>query len=193
VTAASSGSGGEALLGSPAVVVDQSSDLLSDDVLLLAPDGRHVGRGRTRGSVAARMFLGSRSIVVQGDGGAPVVRVDAVLRWGRRRFRLRAADGRVLGRCVVHARRDGLGLEGEVQGEALTARGDLAGREYVLALDGRTLATASGSWPGVPAALLSRPRYVIGFGPDAGPDDRRLALGVAVAVDLVRADRPQAA
>jgi uncharacterized protein YxjI len=192
VTARSSASGGDALLGIPAVVVDQSSDLLSDDVLLLAPDGRRVGRGRTRGSVAARMFLGSRSIVVQGDAGGPVVRVDAVLRWGRRRFRLRGGEGGALGAFVVHVRRDGLHVEGEVGGETLTARGDVRGREYVIALGGRTVATSSGRWPGVAAALLARPRYVVGFGPDAGPDDRRVALGVAVAVDLVRADRPQA-
>jgi uncharacterized protein YxjI len=185
------GSPAPSLLTSGAVVVDQSSDLLSDDVLLLAPDGRRVGHGRTRGSVAARMFLGSRRVAVGGEAEGPVVRVDAPVRWGRRRFRLRAPDGPVLGTLLVRPGRDGLSLEGEVGGEQLTARGDVRGREYVLALGGRTIATASGSWPGVPSALLARPRYVLGFAPEAGADDRRVALGAAVAVDLVRGERPQ--
>jgi len=175
------------LLTEPVLIVDQVTAVLSNDFEILDSEGTPTGVISTQGSLMSRMFLGSRRLTIRDADGSLQVSVDDVMTLGRDRYVLAGPDGARLATLRKELKLVKLSLTIDAGDGQLSADGDFFEWNFTVQRPDRPVATFRRTYAGIGRALLGHNRYVITFDPAATEDERRVTLGIAVAVDLIRA------
>lgn len=169
------------------LIIDQVTNLLSNDFAVSDADGRRIGRIHTEGSVIGRIVKGSRRLVVIDEDEAPLLRLRDTMNMGRDRMEITDATGQPLATLVKKITLMRSRFSVELDGVPLDLIGNMWGFDFTMTGPRGTLATVSRSWSGVGRALLGHSRYVVELSPDLAPRERQAVLGTVIALDLVRA------
>lgn len=181
-----------ALLSADLLVMKQVTQFMSNDFDILDAAGAVVGTGHTEGSLLSRLVLGPRRIGVRDADRTPLLTVTDPLQF-LRRDRMAISDGRDRPLAEV-VKRIALRTSLEVamaSGGELLIQGSWLQREFDVVRNGVTVATITRKLATL-EELLGYGRYAIRFAPGQGEDLKRVVVGSAIAVDLIRRKQRQA-
>lgn len=175
-----------ALLSADLLVMKQVTQFMSNDFDILDSGGAVLGVGHTEGSLPERLFLGPRRIGVRDADGTPLLTVTDPLQF-LRRDRMTITDGR--GRPLAEVvKRIALRTSLEVamtSGGGLLIRGSWLQREFDVVRNGVAVATITRKLATL-EEFLGYGRYAIRFAPGQDEELKRVVIGAAIAVDLIR-------
>lgn len=178
------------LLSHDVLIVQQINSFMANDFDILDTTGGVLGRVVGQDSFGGLFFAGPRRFLLVQSDGTPLLAFDDVMDIGFDTFEMSWPDGR---RLATLRRRPALFSTSitvtAATGTSLELVGDLGGLDYQVVSGGTVLGRVAREWAGMGAALLGHSRYAMAFAPDANAETRLLALGTAIALDLIRRKR----
>ncbi len=178
------------LLSHDVLIVQQINSFMANDFDILDTTGGVLGRVVGQDSFGGLFFAGPRRFLLVQSDGTPLLAFDDVMDIGFDTFEMSWPDGR---RLATLRRRPALFSTSitvtAATGTSLDLVGDLGGLDYQVVSGGTVLGRVAREWAGMGAALLGHSRYAMAFAPDATAETRLLALGTAIALDLIRRKR----
>lgn len=172
------------------IVVQQTSAVVANDFDLLDPQGTLLGRVIGQDSMGAFLFAGPRDFSVSSAEGKPLLRLVDVPDFGCDTFEVTWPDGRRLATLQKRFSLFSTAIDAVAyDGSPIELRGAFADVDYQIAAGGEVIGTVSRAWAGLGAALLGHSRYVVVLHPGTPAQTRLLALGTAIALDLIRRKR----
>ena len=178
------------LLSHDVLIVQQINSFMANDFDILDTTGGVLGRVVGQDSLGGLFFAGPRRYLLVQSDGTPLLAFDDVMDIGFDTFEMSWPDGR---RLATLRRRPALFSTSitvtAATGASLELVGDLGGLDYQVVSGGTVLGRVAREWAGMGAALLGHSRYAMAFAPDATAETRLLALGTAIALDLIRRKR----
>lgn len=174
------------LLQHDTLVIDQVTNVMSNDFAISDADGQQVGSIRTEGNALKRMFLGSRRLLVLDDDGTALLRLEDTMTLGRDRMEITDGDGRPLASLVKRMSFLKSRITVVVDDTELDLTGNMWGFDFTMSGPRGELATVARSWSGLGKALLGHSRYVVRLTPGVPARERQAVLGSVIALDLIR-------
>ncbi|RXW32132.1 LURP-one-related/scramblase family protein [Propioniciclava flava] len=178
------------LLSHDVLIVQQINSFMANDFDILDTTGGVLGRVVGQDSFGGLFFAGPRRFLLVQSDGTPLLAFDDVMDIGFDTFEMSWPDGR---RLATLRRRPALFSTSitvtAATGASMELVGDLGGLDYQVVSGGTVLGRVAREWAGMGAALLGHSRYAMTFAPGATEETRLLALGTAIALDLIRRKR----
>lgn len=174
------------LLTEPVLVMDQVTNMTSNDFAIFNATGTQVGHVSTGGGTLQRMFMGSRELTVYDGPDNPLLQVQDTVTFGRERMSVLDGNGHVLAELVKRFTFLTTKVDVTLQGEPLQLTGNMFDFDFELTSPHGSIARVTREWSGLGKALLGHSRYVVQFAEAAGPHHRQAGLGCVLALDLIR-------
>ncbi|NUL43761.1 hypothetical protein F7P69_00910 [Cellulosimicrobium funkei] len=175
------------LSGENLLVMQQVTGFMSNDFAIEDGEGHVIAHGLTRGSVASRMFRGSRQLEIQDLDGTSLFRVEDPMTLGRDRYRVTGPQGEPIAEIVQRLTffRTSVAIS-VADGTDLRLDGSLSGFSFRLMAGQAPVASVDRSWAGFGKAMWGRSRYAVELDPGMPEVVRYAVIGSVIALDLIR-------
>ena len=178
-----------ALLQHDVLIVDQVRGFLNDSFAIADVHGQPTGWIRSEGGTASRLLMGNRKFLVEDADGAPVVRLNDVVSFGRERMQITAPDGSDLATLIqkISFLKTRIKLE-LANGRELQMDGSFFERDFTITSpELGEVARVGRQYRDIGQSLLGRERYVLQFAPQLEPWQRATVIGAVIGIDIIRA------